>query len=1535
MLILTAVQGQCAQGCLRCSPQSKTTCLYCDLPQGYILQNGKCVQVDPERCTEIDAAGRCLSCDATSYSSPTTGTCVPVPADQLVANCARHGPQLQCLECNNRYYLEPALNLCRRVVREIAQCEVYGRKGKTCEKCKLGYFLAPDGSRCDLNSTPRGCGQASYVGCFNCGAGYMYNPGFRVAATGALSRRAGTEALAQVATSQATDFFNTIYNRRLNSPFVSPCVKIAIPNCLRLRTEKRCAECEDGYFRTKNWQCRKKPLAPIANCIIYRSPTVCRECGNEFFLSNAYRCVPTLAILNCVTYDGTRFSSTCKQCQPTMFVQNNACVNRVNTNIANCQTFAPLADVCQACNTGFVLTTDRLACLAAIANCAAYDTSSSTSATLSCTSCNDTFVLTGNTCVAGTIPSCLRYSSATACVRCLNGFYISSGSCLQSKSIPFCSTFDQTKADTCTSCVNHAFLFTVTKTCLPRAVIPNCVKFSDYATCTECAKGYTLANNQCSLIPPAENCLVKNPSSQCTLCLDGYYLLNGLCVRHYRFLTKDCLSVSDSGVSPSFGCDQCSNYYRSYNFANQAVCISDVELKTTPIDKCVAYDINSSTPTTTTLCKRCAEGFVLSSTRLACLRQCEQSVSATERIPVILETQNGFDSIGPMCGPRNQNDVDSYYLINGAAFIYNCTETAITYHSADVRPLEFSSDAKFTKQFTLGKYRQQVFCDLRPPSTAGLFNLQDVQDPNCSFWAKIGGKYYCQRCAMGRAGVPRIDATTTPASPVNYVTCEVAMQNCDSQVFYGGLDKIQVGNTKLSSIFSCHKCYRNDEIPVAFITDAGVAVPYAKSANAPSSVTNINSPTVECLNPTAHSLGIPENLYLATLPELCGFAAVFTNKQKNFVDLLAAATSVRCLACRPGSRPVREGDVIKACAPIPNCDPINGVDVVNQCSACKPTFNFKVKSTSVVTGGNTVTTYNIDFTSCQRQRDVNARFEDEKGVWMCNQGYTLNYDGVCEKIVPAYCQENFYNSNHAVLRDALPNFVESDYLRQLIVFNPIGCRKCTSNFYLASIVAAPTQTFISCSYSPYTLEGSFIGATTYISNCKNYGDTFCFACESGYVMSVDKKNCVAQDAYPFCDTVDTTARQCTVCRSGYVLVQGQCEKPAIPFCLLYNSDGSSKQICVRCEAQYRLVQNSCIPGEVRNCELFDTMGACVNCLRGFVLTRLKTTQYCMPLSVNLNCAVAKTSLGSPPLLECTECQPNFGLSIPTVQPQICLSLNNVNNCETYSNSNELGSSFFNCTQCKSDYFLHDNGSCMLRTRNTTNCAANKTDGDYCAECNAAYMLSTNKTCRPAPAGILNCEEYLNRTTCKTCAPGTILQANACVLPAAGATVENCFTYFNNGTCSGCVQNFILQDNVCSPAQALNCKTYRSSNVCATCIQGYSLQLPDVTGTVHCFLVSQPNCEKTASIYPYRCMKCLPDFFLSRGKCLAVSVQIKNCVSYKTMTTCGTCMEGFVLSQKGDACVPARRYVGLDNNQCADLRITKQPTCNLCAEGFKF
>ena len=79
------------------------------------------------------------------------------------------------------------------------------------------------------------------------------------------------------------------------------------------------------------------------------------------------------------------------------------------TTLTNCSTKNPNADNCLTCVAGFVLTPNKLKCIAEIVNCKTYNNTNNTS--LVCTVCKDGFYLTNNTCAEGQIANCLTYAS--------------------------------------------------------------------------------------------------------------------------------------------------------------------------------------------------------------------------------------------------------------------------------------------------------------------------------------------------------------------------------------------------------------------------------------------------------------------------------------------------------------------------------------------------------------------------------------------------------------------------------------------------------------------------------------------------------------------------------------------------------------------------------------------------------------------------------------------------------------------------------------------------------------------------------------------------------------------------------------------------------------------------------------------------------------------------------------------------------------------------------------------------------------------
>lgn len=89
--------------------------------------------------------------------------------------------------------------------------------------------------------------------------------------------------------------------------------------------------------------------------------------------------------------------------------------------------------------------------------------------------------------------SCDVYgSSATVCSKCNNGYYLSNESCVAHTSITDCSEYSPSSADTCVTCKDNSFRFSVERVCVDGTEISYCGTYSsgNVGTCLTCKDGY-------------------------------------------------------------------------------------------------------------------------------------------------------------------------------------------------------------------------------------------------------------------------------------------------------------------------------------------------------------------------------------------------------------------------------------------------------------------------------------------------------------------------------------------------------------------------------------------------------------------------------------------------------------------------------------------------------------------------------------------------------------------------------------------------------------------------------------------------------------------------------------------------------------------------------------------------------------------------------------------------------------------------------------------------------------------------------------
>lgn len=236
-------------------------------------------------------------------------------------------------------------------------------------------------------------------------------------------------------------------------------------------------------------------------------------------------------------------------------------------------------------------TNDEQKCLRVVPQCQRYAPSNRFSTTAICDSCvpgSYVDVLT-NTCVAGTVQNCDTYEKTrNVCMICQNKFYIRDGACISQDIIFGCDNYHPFTPTVCSTCKNSSFLTRNVVRCQPVDSIMNCMIFTSKNICFRCQDGFTLINNTCQVINPAENCLQKT-RNHCTKCLKDFTNDEGVCKSPLDYIVINCEKTSVDGVNRyrQNTCSVCRENSMPWNYADSFVCTERSyisSIASTPID---------------------------------------------------------------------------------------------------------------------------------------------------------------------------------------------------------------------------------------------------------------------------------------------------------------------------------------------------------------------------------------------------------------------------------------------------------------------------------------------------------------------------------------------------------------------------------------------------------------------------------------------------------------------------------------------------------------------------------------------------------------------------------------------------------------------------------------------------------------------------------------------------------------------------------------------------------------------------------------
>ena len=1068
------------------------------------------------------------------------------------------------------------------------------------------------------------------------------------------------------------------------------------------------------------------------------------------------------------------------------------------------------------------------------------------------------------------------------------------------RNVANCSKYAQTMAgiQDCVVC-NASYILTETGVCIPEGNITSCALVVD------------------------EN------SKTCKTCIAGRVNVGGKCITQNTLFSGQCAEFGNSSLTNSAVCTSCNDSYMLDPTGTDCIAIDTGEYPS-----CVAVSEGQCSK-----CDRFSIKAVLEGGRTYCYPIKHATLDVLE-----------FD---PYCtaidGTKFNND-----------FKLECTECVFGYILEDGNVDAPTHCGRFSNSpqpqcsnFAIGNNMSTTSLNCTECSNRNTHYL-DVETGICESRTSISfcAVYYltqdkCETCDENYllsenkescTPLPGIYPDGGPAPNGGYIQSCSEMNTCDARVFYEGL------NSKLASIFSCHKCEHEDHIPVAVVRagypydDIESLQAYAMDADTDYPYDYFEGDKANiCVEPIRQSFNIATDNNWA-FPTNCGAAILNANSiaiASNSAELSGVDTeaiAVVCVACKPGFKAtaaILTGDtlvnhMVAACDAIANCESSKWF---NYCSQCEPGYSYGYSMDRGVHYDECIAfETNSDCFAVDNTDTNNLKCK------FCKKGTTMNKDGYCEAIQPPRCELEQFSFRTIYSRT---NLATGLYLSS----EGVGCLRCDDGFVGLYEGAKDTQV---CTKSPYHSNDMVTETSNFIQNCMHYrvgkgSEIHCDQCKDTFVLTIDGK-CVPNSSLQNCK-ISFNEDKCYKCEEEFVLIDRACVAGSIANCTAYRKhDQSPDQICIQCKEGFFLQNNECVAGEIKNCRIFGDKFTCNLCKEDFGLVRSKNgVNYCFPVIEDINCSVLDYEKLQSGKLSCQKCvSDDF---IITNNPEnflrnTCMPFIPVENCIEYDKRQSISGSTFYCSKCDADFYLEGN-ECKERIVQPSECIDYPHDADICNMCEESYFLATDqKSCISYPDGISGCNIYRGKDSCDSCIANMYLDNGVCKFVPEDERIQNCLYYEDAATCSGCENNYIIVEHKCEVVQAKGCLTFESVSACKDCPEGMGLK--EEEGLLNCVQKQVENCVKSGLREPYPCEQCKPGFYIDdEAKCAAVKEEIVGCEIYDGEDICRKCAAGTALSVDGKVCANNGDILPLLDFNCDDSKQREVPVCNTCKIGYTF
>lgn len=547
-VLSSSVTSACSKGCLSCD-KDKNKCTVCDPLLKYQLdEEGSCVLVTLDKCKVSDplvGEPKCLQCDSGMLFDFEQKKCVEVPSNKEISDCKDYNQAAECVNCEQDFYISNGD--CLPAAIEVEGCLVF-TEANFCAVCKKNMRFDENTGKCVDFTTVSNCGSHSFATCDECLKGYYQESNFFYnIPSGPLDPNSYKNFV----------FYNNdlSFEGNFRTKAHSGCTYIKYTNCLTYASTDGkvtgCATCGVGrYLNTTTQNCDSYPAVQIKFCKVYSNSSTCYQCNEKYYL-DGNECKAITEVPDCAIYKRTE--NKCEKCIDEKYLDESgstSCKARAVYPIPSCTTHTINADECTTCETTFIRTDEKKACLAKIENCNQYEPSPGTPTELLCKKCNiNYFVPTDKkSCTVQKIDNCKDYvENEDSCDSCYGGFYKTGTTKITcaKKELAGCLTYVSEQENKCQTCKNLFSLTNDTKTCVALTDTKCARNITNQTDCVSCQKGHYLnGSKECveSKKTYDDLCTEVTDDGKCIMCKYGYvpFALEG----YFKTLPSGCAKAN-------------------------------------------------------------------------------------------------------------------------------------------------------------------------------------------------------------------------------------------------------------------------------------------------------------------------------------------------------------------------------------------------------------------------------------------------------------------------------------------------------------------------------------------------------------------------------------------------------------------------------------------------------------------------------------------------------------------------------------------------------------------------------------------------------------------------------------------------------------------------------------------------------------------------------------------------------------------------------------------------------------------------------